>query len=191
MNWAKTTGRRDEEHLGLVIGCDLYYRFYGRYNNWFISDTKTILKQNKKICALSNFQGDPVPYLIFHQQLVILRTVSLSPLQLVFGTLCLLLQQEDVFTSVSNKRGINFYHLCYINGLVQDCSNSSALAMELLQSCSKPSIYPFIMSDYDINQVMIVTSFYAWSARWLHPACLSLKKSIYGQNWVKYGCTET
>ena len=27
-----------------------------------------------------------------------------------------------------------------IDGLVQDCSNSSALAMELLQSCTKPSI---------------------------------------------------
>ena len=26
-----------------------------------------------------------------------------------------------------------------IDGLVQDCSNSSALAMELLQSCTKPS----------------------------------------------------
>ena len=29
----------------------------------------------------------------------------------------------------------------YINGLVYDCSNSSALAMDLLQSCTKPSIY--------------------------------------------------
>ena len=28
----------------------------------------------------------------------------------------------------------------YIDSLVQDCSNSSALAMELLQSCTKPSI---------------------------------------------------
>ena len=28
-----------------------------------------------------------------------------------------------------------------IDGLVQDCINSSALALELLQSCSKPSIY--------------------------------------------------
>ena len=27
----------------------------------------------------------------------------------------------------------------YINGLAQDCSNSSALAMELLQTCTKPS----------------------------------------------------
>ena len=26
-----------------------------------------------------------------------------------------------------------------IDGLVQDCSNSSALAMELLQSCTKPT----------------------------------------------------
>ena len=29
----------------------------------------------------------------------------------------------------------------YIDGLVQDCSNSSALAMELLQPCTKQSIY--------------------------------------------------
>ena len=28
----------------------------------------------------------------------------------------------------------------YFDGLVQDCGNSSALAMELLQSCTKPSI---------------------------------------------------
>ena len=30
-----------------------------------------------------------------------------------------------------------------IDGLVQDCSNSSALAMELLQSSSKPSKWYF------------------------------------------------
>ena len=30
--------------------------------------------------------------------------------------------------------------LSYITGLVQDCNNSSALAMELLQSCTEPSI---------------------------------------------------
>ena len=28
----------------------------------------------------------------------------------------------------------------YIDGLVQDCSDSSALAMESVQSCTKPSI---------------------------------------------------
>ena len=29
----------------------------------------------------------------------------------------------------------------HLEGLAQVCSNSSALAMELLQSCAKPSIY--------------------------------------------------
>ena len=29
----------------------------------------------------------------------------------------------------------------YIDGLAHDCSNSIALAMELLQYCAKPSIY--------------------------------------------------
>ena len=33
------------------------------------------------------------------------------------------------------------YFTMYIDGLVQDCSNSSALAMELLQSCTKHSVY--------------------------------------------------
>ena len=32
----------------------------------------------------------------------------------------------------------------YIDGLVQHCSNSSALAMELLQSCTKLSIYELL-----------------------------------------------
>ena len=31
------------------------------------------------------------------------------------------------------------------DGLVQDCSNSSALAMELLQSCTKPSKYHLLL----------------------------------------------
>ena len=47
--------------------------------------------------------------------------------------------------------GLCIYH---IDGLVQDCSNSSTLAMELLQSCSKPSIWSFsshaITADVDV-----------------------------------------
>ena len=30
--------------------------------------------------------------------------------------------------------------LPYLDGLAEDCSNSNALAMELLQSCTKPTI---------------------------------------------------
>ena len=32
---------------------------------------------------------------------------------------------------------------CYTDGLVQDCSKSIANALELLQSCTKPSIQGF------------------------------------------------
>ena len=39
---------------------------------------------------------------------------------------------------------ICFYTIWHIDGLVQDCTNSSALAMEELQSCTKPSTYIFI-----------------------------------------------
>ena len=35
----------------------------------------------------------------------------------------------------------------HIHNLVQDCSNSSALAMELLHSCTKPSTYLFWTSS--------------------------------------------
>ena len=35
---------------------------------------------------------------------------------------------------------MSFLH-AHVDGLVQDCSNSSVLAMVLLQSCTKPSIY--------------------------------------------------
>ena len=33
---------------------------------------------------------------------------------------------------------MQMYSNVYINGLEQDCSISSALAMEILQSCTKP-----------------------------------------------------
>ena len=48
-------------------------------------------------------------------------------------TLCF--SKVEVAVLVSSYQSIH-----HINGLVQDCSNSSALAMELLQSFTKPSI---------------------------------------------------
>ena len=39
-----------------------------------------------------------------------------------------------------------------IDGLVQDCSNSSANALELLQSCAKPLIYQYIIQYTVWNQ---------------------------------------
>ena len=42
-----------------------------------------------------------------------------------------------------------------IDGFVQDCSNSSAVAMELLQSCTKPSIYGYGVWINILMQLMI------------------------------------
>ena len=38
----------------------------------------------------------------------------------------------------------------YTDGLVQDCSNSNALAIVLLQSCTKPSIYASIRKSKEM-----------------------------------------
>ena len=48
-----------------------------------------------------------------------------------------------IFTSSDSCSIIEHLQLCneQIDDLAQDCSNSSALAMELLQSCAKPSKY--------------------------------------------------
>ena len=43
----------------------------------------------------------------------------------------------------------------YMDGLVQDCSNSNALAMELLQFCTKPSIYSMTFASMIIWPVNI------------------------------------
>ena len=48
--------------------------------------------------------------------------------------------QQWSLVSIRQVTMYTAWHWEYIDGLVQDCSNSSALAMELLQSCTKPSI---------------------------------------------------
>ena len=54
----------------------------------------------------------------------------------------LLWHHGDDALSVEDAMGV-------IDGLVQDCSNPSALAMELLQSCTKPSILPGTYNTQD------------------------------------------
>ena len=60
-----------------------------------------------------------------------------------------------------------------IDGLVQDCSNSIANALELLQSCTKPSNYIFMLPQKNTASLMWVycqRSGY-WLSGWLpcHP----------------------
>ena len=62
---------------------------------------------------------------------------------------CLLLTiagSHDIYTFCYHHKLLSFMGILYyvrnnIDALVEGCSISSALAMEILQSCSKPSIY--------------------------------------------------
>ena len=50
-----------------------------------------------------------------------------------------------------------------VDGLVPDCSNSSALAMELLQYCTRPSIYPV---PYIQSQATLYGKHNLWYSFW-------------------------
>ena len=54
-------------------------------------------------------------------------------------------------SSLAVKPIISKMFIQYMDGLVQDWSNSSVLAMELLKSCAKPSIYtPSLAHEVEI-----------------------------------------
>ena len=53
----------------------------------------------------------------------------------------------------------------YLDGLVQDCSNSSALVMELLQSCTKLSKIQLHFPGR-ANELMYVTDLFTYILRW-------------------------
>ena len=58
---------------------------------------------------------------------------------------------EKCFERITEKQ--NFSD---INGLMQDCSNYSAFAMELLQTCTKPSMW---LPQYYCNYPEVKMSF--------------------------------
>ena len=49
------------------------------------------------------------------------------------------------------------YIIVYIDGLVQDCSISSALAMEMLQSCTEPLIYYNDVAWVSLHLISLIT----------------------------------
>ena len=68
----------------------------------------------------------------------------------------MLLQFSNYYHSDQINAGIH-----HIDSLAQDCSNSSALAMELLQSWAKTSIYAYAPIDNaTIGYLFIFSSFH-------------------------------
>ena len=57
-------------------------------------------------------------------------------------TLSLFKNDEHTLFAFATAGSASTLYVCkhHIDGLAQDCSNSSEIAMELLQSCTKPSI---------------------------------------------------
>ena len=78
-----------------------------------------------------------------------------------------------------NKTNKQYDNKRDIDGLVQDYSNSSALAMELLQSCVKPSIYFIFRSANQIG----MESTAALTVHWLAVDVYSFIMSTHGTIW--------
>ena len=70
-----------------------------------------------------------------------------------------------------------------INGLVQDCSNSSALAMELLQSCTKP-LRLWFQQHFLLWRHLMFNRIYVWyhstGTLWTHSTLSTPREEING-----------
>ena len=67
--------------------------------------------------------------------------------QMILDPLCKLIQSFSSNFFVNIVGGVIILYI-YIDGLVQDCSNSTANALELLQSCTKLSIWLLCVENY-------------------------------------------
>ena len=92
----------------------------------------------------------------------------------------------------------------YIDGLVQDCSISSALALEILQSCTEPSIYAGKIRGYagkfvNVKMILVVTQPGPWfnikipsyQYRKFHCGDKTVVRSSYLHNGISYTCKMT
>ena len=93
--------------------------------------------------------------IIIFSQLIRLSTVQQGdfPIVSLMGMLCYFICKLLKFVLIGSSSNINE---TYIDGLVQDCSNSIANALELLQSCTKPSIYSPNIMDALLQQLQFL-----------------------------------
>ena len=81
---------------------------------------------------------------------------------------------------------MNFAIWDCMDGWVQDCSNSSALAMELLQSCAKPSIYCYTKHNTCLVPSCLFPSFQFRSIRNQMPSIFSQKHTWKISFWWNF-----
>ena len=80
-----------------------------------------------------------------HESLSLSRPTYIAHIGIIRSDNGCLLARHPVIIWYTDKKfpqtGIYVHYEDNFDGLVQDCSNSSALAMELVQSCTEPSIW--------------------------------------------------
>ena len=116
-----------------------------------ISMTFILRAQLPTVRIVVVFSNDLMPYwmtstkilILEHWRLILKWIVEYGPFKCLFRAYIL-----SSFMPSATK-----VFITHIDGLVQDCSNSSALALELLQSCPKPSIWIFRFFGYQQFQI--------------------------------------
>ena len=104
------------------------------------------------------------------------------------------LKLNDVIKKGSWRQSDDKIRLPHIDGLVQGCDNSSALAMELLQSCTKPSIQrghlSYICFRFGKNKITCVwaLSMRHWLARFSRSICHLMYQYLFQRPLDKYCC---
>ena len=104
-----------------------------------------------KIIRLQHWNGNVI---------ILMKFPSLNALAAAFWTL-------SSTTSYSQYKQIRQKSFQCINGLVQDCSNSIANALELLQFCTKPAIW-CCCYNFMLHHWKVTSSFWCFFYHWWH-----------------------
>ena len=102
--------------------------------------------------------------------------VDLTSIGTTATTIDLVLPKFSGFSTKKLMKYGTFFNPVHINGLVQDCSNSIANALELLQSCTKPSICSRVKQ---LNKISITVwqCKCVWQLLHIKMLCITIKRT--------------
>ena len=126
---------RSHQMISMWIKLKLWFQSWKIGCKWSTLWNKNFLQNNSTIFLSNHFPEQLHQAILnFYLNIIVKRNIwNQINLLFIFSKLQVLVELNIVLCQISHK-------LWYIFGLVQDCSNSIANALELLQSCTKPSI---------------------------------------------------
>ena len=148
----------------VYILCGGIYPVSVRSGHYMCGEKTTTTKQLwTNICRCVNRPLDIAIHIVYQDA----PTMAFRPVNISWGA------RNESSSAVSGGYRPSSDTLWQIDGLAQDCSNSSALAMELLQSCAKISTYYGIFCQFFFNQ---------FRKQWL----IMIRKISSGQWWLNW-----